>query len=113
MLKNCVYRFLDEDRNILYIGRAEDLENRMNNHTHLPKICYDKRKYVEYVEFETKEDMRIAERILIAKIKPPYNIEFKDNEVTFNLNELNDLKWKNFEIKRKFPYVDDISDGIF
>ena len=36
-----IYRFLNNKEEIIYIGKAKKLKERMNNHTHLPKECYD------------------------------------------------------------------------
>ena len=30
-MKNCVYRFVNENNEIIYIGKAKDLRNRINN----------------------------------------------------------------------------------
>ena len=81
MAVNCVYRFLDKSLNIIYIGRAKDLEKRIQSHDHLPQRCYDERYLIEYVEFPTYFDAKIAERVLISKIKPKYNIKFKVEKV--------------------------------
>lgn len=114
-MKNCVYRFLDKDRNLLYIGKAKNLEERMKNHNHLPKECYNKRKTIEYVEFPTVEDMNIVERALIAMLKPPYNTEFKQNNITLHIMELSNLKWRtyNSEMNNEFPSIDKLADGVY
>ena len=39
-MKNCVYRFLNKDNEIIYIGKTKDLDNRIKTHEHLPKECY-------------------------------------------------------------------------
>ena len=41
MLKNCVYRFLDKNNNIIYVGKAKNLKSRLNSHNHLSEKCYD------------------------------------------------------------------------
>jgi excinuclease UvrABC nuclease subunit len=61
-MKNCVYRFVNENNEIIYIGKAKDLRNRINTHNHLPKECYEERTRIEYTSFETETDMDFAER---------------------------------------------------
>lgn len=113
-MRNCVYRFLDEDGNLLYIGKAKNLEERMRNHNHLPKECYNKRKTIEYVEFPTVEDMNIVERVLIAMLKPPYNTELKQNNITIHIMELSNLKWRIYDPEcENILSVDDLADGTY
>lgn len=115
-MKNCVYRFLDENRNLLYIGKAKNLKNRISGHDHLPKECYRKRRYIEYVEFKTIEDMNIAERFLIATYKPPYNTEFKNNNVTLRILELMDIDWKPYDPQKEkqlSEVTSELHDGVF
>ena len=40
----CVYRFIGKNREILYIGKADNLKHRLNGHTHLPEECYKRTK---------------------------------------------------------------------
>lgn len=114
-MKNCVYRFLDANRNVLYIGKAQDLKTRMASHNHLPQECYNKRETIEYVEFPTVEDMNIIERALISIVKPPYNTEFKQNNITLHIMELSNLKWREYnpEADNIFPSIDELVDGIY
>lgn len=119
MAVNCVYRFLDKSLNIIYIGRAEDLEKRIKFHDHLPKKCYDERYLIEYVEFPTYDDAKIVERILISKIKPKYNTEFKNNTITLTVLELSNLKWKKWKVydsneeNISFPPIHEVDDGTY
>lgn len=41
-MENCIYRFLDINKKLLYIGKAKNLEERLSNHNHLPIECYEK-----------------------------------------------------------------------
>lgn len=89
---NCVYKFLNKDNEIIYIGKAKDLENRLMAHNHLPKECYEERESVEFTMFETEDDMDLAERYYIPKLKPKYNTEFANRELTICMEELDYCK---------------------
>jgi len=101
-INNCIYRFLNKDNEIIYIGKAGNLISRMNNHNHLPKECYDETVYIEYTEFETEDEMDLAERYYIPKYKPKYNIVMRDRVINFTLSELENRIWSIF---KKEDYV--------
>lgn len=78
-----VYRFIDENENIIYIGRTNDISRRIlkehfTPNTHLPNECYLETARVEYVEFEYESEEVAYEAILINKEKPKYNTQFND-----------------------------------
>ena len=95
-ITNCVYRFLDSNGNVIYIGQAQDLKNRLGSHTHLPKECYSERKSIEYTTFSTKDEMDLAERYYIPKIKPKYNVDLKEKEIAFNIDIFDNAKWYKY-----------------
>lgn len=100
----CVYRILDKDNNILYIGKSEQLETRIKNHirgrSNLTKECRDKIARVEYLEFYGESDMSIFEIYAICYYKPKYNIENKDDLTLLRLdipNIWNELNIETFQ----------------
>lgn len=105
-MKNCVYRFLNKDNEIIYIGKAADLNKRISCHNHLPKECYEERKKIEYIQFNNEQECLFAEKYLIIKNKPKYNIDFKDIDFILNLNDFDELKWNKYRgdnyIKREY-----------
>lgn len=115
-MKNCIYRFLNKNNEIIYIGKAKDLKNRINNHNHLPKECYNERMKIEYVSFDTIDEADIAERYLISKTKPKYNTDFKSKDIAITINIFENLQWIDFnskhdiitdlKIKRKIIKID-------
>jgi len=73
-----VYRFLDKDDNILYVGKTKtSLGNRMGQHFgsngHLPNECYKQVKAIEYIQTANMAEMDIKEIYYINKWKPPFN----------------------------------------
>lgn len=95
-----LYRFLDKNDNILYIGRTNNIRRRIltehfTSNTHLKKECYLKTHSVEFSEFSNESEQVAYEAILISKEKPPYNTQFKDNG-KFSIT-LPDIKWQHFE----------------
>ena len=52
--RNCIYKFNNNDE-IIYIGQAEILENRINKKghksRHLPQECYDGIATIQYTSF--------------------------------------------------------------
>lgn len=94
-MKNCVYRFLNKNNEIIYIGKAKDLKNRLNGHTHLPQVCYDERVAIEFISFDTEYEMDLAERYYIPKYKPKYNTVWSDRVINLSIEEFDNKKWIN------------------
>ena len=92
-VNNCVYRFLNELDEVIYVGKAKNLKNRLGSHTHLPPECYEERQKIEYVVFETEADMDFAERYYISKYKPKFNVAMAERDITINTFELDTKVW--------------------
>lgn len=93
----CCYRFLNNRNEIIYIGRATNLLDRMKNHKHLSNECYNAIDKIEYTKFNSEDDLDIAERYYIAKYKPRYNEEFKNKNFTFTIDFLDSKYWKELK----------------
>lgn len=83
-----VYRFLNENRDILYIGKATNLRQRVRSYFDNDLIKTRGRfivdmvataKYVEFENTKTVLDALIREAALIKQVQPPYNTREKDN----------------------------------
>lgn len=99
-----LYRFMDIDNNIIYIGRTNDIKRRIlkehfSDNTHLPKECYLETVRVEYTEIINESEEVAYEAILINQHRPKYNIQFKD----FGKFEIDipNFIWKEFEWEYK------------
>lgn len=57
----CVYKFVDYNNNVLYVGSTDNLRARLIAHTHLKYGVYEKVKYVYYIQTENITDARIYE----------------------------------------------------
>ncbi len=78
-----VYRFINKDDEIIYVGSAEDLYKRLRQHFehgHLPEECYNNVLYVEYAEFKTRTEAYMYEQYEITKQQPYYNTNGKLQE---------------------------------
>lgn len=96
----CLYRFMDIDGKIIYIGRTNDIERRIlkehfTDNTHLPNQCYLETEKVEYAEIVNESEEVAYEAILINEIRPKYNTQFKD-EGHFDV-QLPKFKWREFQ----------------
>lgn len=95
-----LYRFLNENNDVIYLGRTNDIRRRIlkehfTNNTHLCLECYKETHRVEYTQIKNESEEFAFEAILINKIRPKYNTQFKDNaEFNFTLPE---FKWIEFE----------------
>lgn len=82
---NCgVYLFLDKKRIPLYIGKAKDLNKRINSHFKSNDIktslFLKKTKDIDYIITNNEIDALLLEDTLIKKYKPKYNIRLKDDK---------------------------------
>lgn len=82
-----VYRFLDEEGTILYVGKAKDLRNRLSNYFGDKKfIPYKSRvltKNADHIEFtivDSEHDALLMENTFIKKFQPRYNVSLKDGK---------------------------------
>lgn len=95
-MKNCVYRFKNTSNEIIYIGRAKVLKSRLKGHKHLPTDCYSEVSLIEYTVFDTEDDVDLAERYFISKLKPKYNTEFKGKNITVTISDFEEKEWVSY-----------------
>ena len=82
-----VYKMYDADDNLLYVGKAKNLSNRLRQYLNIPKLELHKqvmRTLVTRVDWEivaTESDALIREQELIKTQKPKYNIMLTDGKM--------------------------------
>ena len=99
-MKNCIYKFINRDNEVIYIGKAKDLKNRLINHKHLPKECYEELAYIMYASFDTEHEMDFAERYYIQKINPRYNTILSDKPISFECEDLDNKIFNAYEVNQ-------------
>lgn len=109
-----VYKFFDEFDNLLYVGKAKILKNRVKSYfrftpTLLPAKNLSLRitkmineaKRLEYILASNEYDALILENSLIKELKPKYNILLRDDKTyPYIVLDLRD-DFPRFEITRK------------
>ncbi len=82
-----IYKFLDEDHNILYVGKAINLRSRLSsyfsNGNQIPykaKTLVRRAASLDYTIVETEHDALLLENTLIKKFQPRYNVMLKDGK---------------------------------
>lgn len=101
MKKFYVYKFVDVNQEILYIGATENLERRINyQHLqlevkgNLDKKCIEEKCKVYFHTCLSNSEMKIKEHYLIAKLNPKYNKNYKTrDEIGFEMP----IKWEEFK----------------
>ena len=82
-----VYKFFNSKHEIIYIGKAKNIKNRVKSYLNTRK-SESKRiaklkssiQYVETIITKTESDALILEQGLISKKRPPFNIQFRDDK---------------------------------
>lgn len=107
-----VYRFLDNNDNIIYVGKTNNIYSRIYNHINIAIsikqnenqfLMYQNIYKIEYSEVKSDYHMNIYEIHYICKYNPPFNDNFKSNNT--QLFDLPELIWKPFVFK---SFLDDI-----
>jgi excinuclease ABC subunit C len=82
-----VYRFLDEEGIILYVGKAKDLRNRLSNYfgdkkqiAFKTRVLTKNANRIEFTIVETEHDALLMENTFIKKFQPRYNVSLKDGK---------------------------------
>ena len=82
-----VYKFFNSKHEIIYIGKAKNLKNRVKSYLNSRKgegkrIAKLKSsiRFIETIITKTESDALILEQGLISKKRPPFNIQFRDDK---------------------------------
>jgi excinuclease ABC subunit C len=81
-----VYQFYDKEGQIIYVGKAKNLKNRVrsyfskNHDTGKLKILVSRIEGISYIVVKTEWDALLLENSLIKKHQPRYNVMLKDDK---------------------------------
>ena len=82
-----IYKYIDEQGVILYVGKAKSLRNRLSSYFGDKKYQLAKTKvlvrnahHIEFMIVETEQDALLLENSLIKKHQPRYNVMLKDEK---------------------------------
>jgi len=80
-----IYIMKDSESNILYIGKAKNLKNRvrsyfLKNQNYKTQKLVEKIYDIEFVLTDNEEEAFLLESNMIKRYRPPYNIELKDQQ---------------------------------
>ncbi|MEZ4964724.1 MAG: excinuclease ABC subunit UvrC [Saprospiraceae bacterium] len=82
-----IYKFIDGEGTILYVGKAKSLRNRLSSYFGDKKYQQAKTKvlvrhahHIEFTIVETEHDALLLENSLIKKHQPRYNVMLKDEK---------------------------------
>ena len=108
-----VYKFLNTEGKIIYIGKTVNIKSRMQQHFskgHLPAECYRSVARIEYKKYKTEADALIMETYYITKHTPQYNkLQQSRDFPTLEINESN--KWRIYK-EFKPIQVTDLSNKV-
>ncbi len=121
--KSGVYLMKDENQQIIYVGKAINLKNRVrqyfqNNKNHAPKVqtMVQHIKEFEYIITDSEMEALLLECNLIKKHKPFYNVLLKDDKAYPYIKITNEdypriFVTRNIE-KDKAKYIGPITDAF-
>ena len=107
-----VYKFLNQDGEVIYIGKAKNLKNRVSSYFN--KQAYENRKTrimvskvhdLNITVVPTELEALLLENSLIKEFQPKYNINLKDDK-SFPL-----IKITNERFPKIYPMRNPIDDG--
>lgn len=81
-----VYRMLNDRGQVIYVGKAKNLKNRVANYTQAPRLTVRLKRMVsettsmEFVVTHTEVEALLLEANLIKKFRPTYNILLMDDK---------------------------------
>ncbi|MDH5296309.1 MAG: excinuclease ABC subunit UvrC, partial [Nitrospirota bacterium] len=81
-----VYQYLDSQGEMLYVGKAKNLKNRVSSYfvknleSGKTRLLVQKIHDIKYIVVESELDAFLLENSLIKKYQPKYNINLKDDK---------------------------------
>ena len=116
-----IYQYFNEKGQLLYIGKAKNLKNRVKSYwnftpelrpnpalsTRIVKML-NETVSMHYIVVNSEHDALILENSLIKQLKPKYNILLRDDKTYPYIYIDNSLKYPRFEITRKVLNSSDV-----
>ncbi|MFW0862048.1 MAG: excinuclease ABC subunit UvrC [Candidatus Komeilibacteria bacterium] len=119
-----IYQFLDKNKDILYIGKAKNLSNRVKSYfsrsadlSPAKRTMVNNIKHIKYTIVDNETEALLLERTLIRKHQPPFNIDLKDDKyflyikIDFNEDYPNIQTTRNFQLNNKVKYFGPYTSG--
>ncbi|OFX71281.1 MAG: excinuclease ABC subunit C [Bacteroidetes bacterium GWE2_29_8] len=81
-----VYKFIDKDLNIIYVGKAKNIKKRVSSYftknyqSHKVRVMVRNIVNIQFVVVDTESDAFLLENNLIKTLQPKYNILLKDDK---------------------------------
>jgi excinuclease ABC subunit C len=82
-----VYQFINNQKEIIYVGKAKDLKKRVSSYFNRKtyesaklRLLVSKVDEIKHIEVESESDALLLENNLIKKLRPRYNILLKDDK---------------------------------
>ena len=81
-----IYKMLNEKEEIMYVGKAKNLQNRLKSYLNTNNLSNRIRRMVsrisniEVIITQTEKEALLLEANLIKKLKPPFNILLRDDK---------------------------------
>jgi excinuclease ABC subunit C len=82
-----IYQFFNQKNEIIYIGKAKNLKNRVSSYfnkvqfeNRKTKLLVSQIKNVKTIKVETEMDALLLENVLVKKHQPKYNVQLKDDK---------------------------------
>ncbi len=82
-----VYRYIDKNDTVIYVGKAKNLKKRIASYfgekkhqAHKTKVMVKNAASLTYTLVETEQDALLLEASLIKKFQPRYNVMLKDGK---------------------------------
>ncbi len=104
-----VYRFYGMADNLLYIGKAKNLKNRVSSYFQISRHEDNIRlqnmvsqiERVDYTVVKNEKESLILEANLIHNLQPKYNIQLKDDKSYLYVRISNQGSWPNITLTRR------------
>jgi len=86
-----IYQFWDSEKELIYIGKAKDLRNRVTSYFNNPnvnaktKVLVSKIRDITFTIVDTEIDAWLLENSLIKKHQPRYNVMLKDDKTNLSV----------------------------
>ena len=104
-----IYKYFDNEHNILYIGKAKNIKKRVSSYftkaltDNKTRVLVNQITDVEFIVVNSEADALLLENNLIKENKPKYNILLKDDKTFPYILVTNDYFPKIYATRRLIP----------